>query len=170
MSTPAQASNQPATLIAEIEAPPLSLSDLTWRRFKRHKMAIAGLVVLILLVIYSFGGAFFVTEKYANFTNTKERLQPPSAAHPFGTDTIGRDLFARTIYGGQISILIGITAAFVEVMIGIVIGAVAGYFGGKIDAILMRFTEAMLNLPQLLLLIVMAKFFSSDIKNIDLFG
>jgi peptide/nickel transport system permease protein len=133
-------------------------------------MAIAGLVVLILLVIYSFGGAFFVTEKYANFTNTKERLQPPSAAHPFGTDTIGRDLFARTIYGGQISILIGITAAFVEVMIGIVIGAVAGYFGGKIDAILMRFTEAMLNLPQLLLLIVMAKFFSSDIKNIDLFG
>ena len=88
MSTPAQASNQPATLIAEIEAPPLSLSDLTWRRFKRHKMAIAGLVVLILLVIYSFGGAFFVTEKYANFTNTKERLQPPSAAHPFGTDTI----------------------------------------------------------------------------------
>ncbi|MFM8369986.1 MAG: ABC transporter permease [Chloroflexota bacterium] len=170
MSTPAQASNQPATLIAEIEAPPLSLSDLTWRRFKRHKMAIAGLVVLILLVIYSFGGAFFVTEKYANFTNTKERLQPPSAAHPFGTDTIGRDLFARTIYGGQISILIGITAAFVEVMIGIVIGAVAGYFGCKIDAILMRFTEAMLNLPQLLLLIVMAKFFSSDIKNIDLFG
>ncbi len=170
MSTPAQASNQPATLIAEIEAPPLSLSDLTWRRFKRHKMAIAGLVVLILLVIYSFGGAFFVTEKYANFTNTKERLQPPSAAHPFGTDTIGRDLFARTNYGGQISILIGITAAFVEVMIGIVIGAVAGYFGGKIDAILMRFTEAMLNLPQLLLLIVMAKFFSSDIKNIDLFG
>ena len=170
MSTPVQASNQPTTMIAEIEAPPLSLGDLTWRRFKRHKMAIAGLVVLILLVIYSFGGALFVTEKYANFTNTKERLQPPSAAHPFGTDTIGRDLLARTIYGGQISIIIGITAAFVEVMIGIVIGAVAGYFGGKVDAILMRFTEAMLNLPQLLLLIVMAKFFSSDIKNIDIFG
>jgi len=170
MSTPVQASNQPATMIAEIEAPPLSLGDLTWRRFKRHKMAIAGLVVLILLVIYSFGGAFFVTEKYANFTNTKERLQPPSAAHPFGTDTIGRDLLARTIYGGQISIIIGITAAFVEVMVGILIGALAGYFGGKVDAILMRFTEAMLNLPQLLLLIVMAKFFSSDIKNIDIFG
>ena len=170
MSTPVQVSNQPATMIAEIEAPPLSLGDLTWRRFKRHKMAIAGLVVLILLVLYSFGGALFVTEKYANFTNTKERLQPPSAAHPFGTDTIGRDLLARTIYGGQISIMIGITAAFVEVMIGIVIGALAGYFGGKVDAILMRFTEAMLNLPQLLLLIVMAKFFSSDIKNIDIFG
>lgn len=164
------ASDQPVNMIAEIEAPSLSLGDLTWRRFKRHKMAIAGLVVLLLLIAYSFGGAFFVTEKYANFTNTKERLQEPSAEHPFGTDTIGRDLLARTIYGGQISILIGITAAFVEVMIGIVVGAVAGYFGGKVDAVLMRFTEAMLNLPQLLLLIVMAKFFSSDIKNIELFG
>ncbi|HNM37866.1 MAG TPA: ABC transporter permease, partial [Anaerolineales bacterium] len=131
---------------------------------------IVGLGVLILLIIYSFGGAFFVTEKYSNFTNTKERLQPPSAEHPFGTDTVGRDLMARTIYGGQISIIIGITAAFVEVMMGILIGAIAGYFGGKIDAFLMRFTEAMLNLPQLLLLIVMAKFFSSDIKNINLFG
>jgi peptide/nickel transport system permease protein len=170
MTTPVQASNQPANMIAEIEAPSLSLSDLTWRRFKRHKMAIVGLVVLILLVIYSFGGALFVTEKYANFTNTKERLQAPSAEHPFGTDTIGRDLLARTIYGGQISIIIGITAAFVEVMVGILIGALAGYFGGKVDAVLMRFTEAMLNLPQLLLLIVMAKFFSSDIKNINLFG
>jgi peptide/nickel transport system permease protein len=169
MST-VQTTNQNGTMIAEIEAPSLSLRDLTWRRFRRHKMAIAGLVVLVLLVLYSFGGAFFVTEKYANFTNTKERLQPPSAEHPFGTDTIGRDLLARTIYGGQISILIGITAAFVEVMIGIVIGAVAGYFGGKIDALLMRFTEAMLNLPQLLLLIVMAKFFSSEIKNINIFG
>lgn len=170
MSDSVPLSNRPASLIEEIEAPPLSLGNLTWRRFRRHKMAIAGLVVLILLVLYSFGGALFVTEKYANFTNTKERLQPPSATHPFGTDTIGRDLFARTIYGGQISIMIGITAAIVEVMIGIVIGAAAGYFGGKVDAVLMRFTEAMLNLPQLLLLIVMAKFFSGDIKNIDLFG
>ena len=169
MST-VQASNQSGTMIAEIEAPSLSLRDLTWRRFRRHKMAIVGLVVLVLLILYSFGGAFFVTEKYANFTNTKERLQAPSAEHPFGTDTVGRDLMARTIYGGQISIIIGITAAFVEVMVGILIGALAGYFGGKIDAVLMRFTEAMLNLPQLLLLIVMAKFFSSDIKNIDLFG
>ena len=106
MST-VQASNQSGTMIAEIEAPSLSLRDLTWRRFRRHKMAIVGLGVLILLIIYSFGGAFFVTEKYSNFTNTKERLQPPSAEHPFGTDTVGRDLMARTIYGGQISIIIG---------------------------------------------------------------
>jgi peptide/nickel transport system permease protein len=157
-------------LAAEVEAPPLSLADLTWRRFRRHKMAIFGAVVLFLLTLYSFGGALFVTEKYSNFTNTKERLKAPSAEHLFGTDTVGRDILARTIYGGQISILIGLTAAFVEVMIGIIIGAVAGYFGGKIDAILMRFTEAMLNLPQLLLLIVMSKFFSGSVPNVNIFG
>lgn len=156
--------------VAEVEAPPLSLGNLTWRRFRRHKMAIFGGIVLILLTLYSFGGALFVTEKYSNFTNTKERLQPPGILHPFGTDTVGRDILARTIYGGQISIMIGITAAFVEVMIGILIGAIAGYFGGKIDSILMRFTEAMLNMPQLLLLIVMSKFFSGKIANINILG
>ena len=157
-------------LADEVEAPPLSIGDLTWRRFRRHKMAIFGTVVLILLVLYSFGGALFVSEKYANFTNTKERLEPPSARHIYGTDTVGRDIFARTIYGGQISIMIGITAAFVEVMIGILIGAMAGFFGGRIDSILMRMTEAMLAIPQLLLLIVMSKFFSGNVPNINIMG
>ena len=171
MTTPVDFPKQSsAIVVTEIEAPPLSLGNLTWRRFRRHKMAIFGGIVLILLTLYSFGGAFFVTEKYSNFTNTKERLQPPSTQHFFGTDTVGRDIFARTVYGGQISILIGITAAIVEVAIGILIGAVAGYFGGKIDAVLMRFTEAMLNMPQLLLLIVMSKFFSGKISNINILG
>jgi peptide/nickel transport system permease protein len=170
MTSTVEVPKKPLTLIDEIEAPPLTLGNLTWRRFRRHKMAIFGTVVLILLVLYSFGGAFFVSEKYANFTNTKERLQPPSAKHYYGTDTVGRDIFARTIYGGQISIMIGITAAFVEVMIGIMIGAAAGFFGGRIDAILMRVTEAMLTIPQLLLLIVMSKFFSGNVPNINIFG
>lgn len=157
-------------LVAEVEAPPLTLADLTWRKFRRHKMAIFGAVMLILLALYAFGGALIFTEKYANFNNTKERLQPPSAAHPFGTDTIGRDILARTIYGGQISIMIGIVAASMEVLMGILIGAIAGYFGGRIDSILMRITEGMLNIPQLLLLIVMSKYFSGQIPNINVFG
>lgn len=171
MTIPVDTPKQPLPIIvAEVEAPPLTLGNLTWRRFRRHKMAIFGGIVLILLTLYSFGGALFVTEKYSNFTNTKERLQSPNVEHLFGTDTVGRDILARTIYGGQISILIGITAASVEVMIGILIGAIAGYFGGKIDAVLMRFTEAMLNMPQLLLLIVMSKFFSGKISNINILG
>lgn len=157
-------------IIEEVEPPPLSLTTLTWRRFLRHKMALAGAVVLLLLVAYSIGGSFFLTEDYANSTNTKLRLDAPNALHPFGTDTTGRDILARTIYGGQISILIGLTAATVEVLLGIMIGAFAGYYGGLVDNLTMRFTEAMLNIPQILLLIIMSKYFAGNVPNITLFG
>jgi len=154
----------------ELEAPPLTLRQLTWRRFRRHRMAIFGGITLILLIFYSFGLAFFVSEADANRTDTGQRLQAPSAEHWFGTDTIGRDILARTIYGGQISIMIGLTAMLVEVIIGVLIGATAGYFGGKVDAILMRFTETIFVIPQLFLLLVMAKFFATSIPNLELFG
>jgi len=154
----------------ELEAPPLSLGELTWRRFRRHKMALFGGVTLILLVLYSFGGAFIFSEAFANRTETGARLQSPSAEHPFGTDTIGRDILARTIFGGQISLLIGLTAMLVEVFIGVLVGSLAGYYGGKLDSLLMRFTEAVLTVPQIFLLLVMAKFFGDKIPNLELLG
>lgn len=154
----------------ELETPPLSLTRLAWRRFKRHKMALFGSVVLLLLVLYSFGGTIFFSEAYANYTNTKLRLQPPSREHPFGTDTVGRDILARTIYGGQISILIGLTAMLVELALGITIGALSGFFGGLLDSLLMRFTEAVLTIPQIFLLLVMANFFGGQVPNLNLFG
>jgi peptide/nickel transport system permease protein len=154
----------------ESEAPPLTLRQLAWRRFRRHKLALLGVVVLILLVGYAFGPAVFLSEDYANHTDTTLRLSPPSPAHPFGTDTVGRDILARTIYGGQISIMIGLTAALLEVLVGILIGAAAGYYGHATDAVLMRFTEVMLNIPQIFLLIVMSKFFSGGIPEIHLLG
>ena len=171
-STPAYGMNNAALIaqLAEVEPPPLSLLQLTWRRFRRHKMAMMGAIVLLLLVGYSFGGAFLVTEAYANDTETSLRLKGPSNAHPFGTDTVGRDILARTIYGGQISILIGLTAATVEVIVGILIGALAGYYGGWLDSLLMRLTEAMLNITQIFLLIVMAKFFGGQIPNLTFIG
>lgn len=154
----------------ELEAPPLSLRKLTWLRFRRHKMAVFGTVTLILLVLYAFGGALFVSESYANYNDTGIRLQPPSAEHPFGTDTIGRDIFARTIYGGQISLMIGLSAATVEVIIGVLVGALAGYYGGVVDSLLMRFTEAFFVVPQLFLLLVIAKYFADMIPTIHLLG
>ena len=153
-----------------LEAPPLGLRELTWRRFRRHRMAIAGGIVLILLIAYAFLPGFFVTEDAANHTDTSLRLRAPSAEHLFGTDTVGRDILARTVFGGQISIIIGLTAAVLEVVAGILIGALAGYFGGWLDSILMRLTEAMLTIPQIFLLIVMSKFFAGGIPNIELFG
>jgi len=154
----------------ELETPPLTLTQLTWRRFRRHRMAIFGAVVLVLIVIYAFGGMLVFSEAYSNLTETGARLQAPTREHPFGTDTIGRDILARTIYGGQISILIGLTAMLVEVVIGVSIGALAGYFGGRIDSVLMRFTEAVLVIPQIFLLLVMARYFAQSIPNYKIMG
>ncbi len=151
-------------------AAPLTLRQIVWRRFRRHKMAMAGAVMLMVLVLYSFGGTLFFTEEYANYTDTSQRLEPPSREHPFGTDTVGRDILARTIYGGQISMLIGLSAAAIEVIAGVVIGALAGYYGGVLDGLLMRFTEAMFTIPQLFLLLVMAKFFANKIPTVEVLG
>lgn len=157
-------------LADELSTPPLTLTQLGWLRLRRHKMALFGGVMLILLALFSFGGSIFVTEKFANFNDTSQRLKPPSAEHPFGTDSIGRDVLARTIYGGQISLMIGFVAVLIETILGILVGALAGYYGGMVDAILMRITEALLSIPTILLLLTMAKFFGGDIPEIEVAG
>ncbi len=152
---------------------PLTPAQLAWRRFRRHKMAMFGLFLLVLLIVYAVGGAFVFTETYANTTDrtlTGGLLHGPSLKHPFGTDPTGRDLLARTIYGGQISLLIGLAAVSVALVVGVAIGALSGYYGGWIDSVLMRFTEAMLNIPQLFLLIVAAKYLGDKIHNFQAFG
>lgn len=159
-----------ANLFVEPETKPLSFRQIAWRRFRRHKMAMAGAIMLVLLVLYCVVGAFIFPESYANHTDTSLRLQPPSAAHPFGTDTVGRDIMARTIYGGQISLLIGLLAVVVQVIVGVLVGAFAGFYGGWIDSLLMRFTEAMFNIPQLFLLLVMARFLGNKIPPIHVLG
>jgi peptide/nickel transport system permease protein len=156
--------------ISEIEKPPLLLSQLVFLRFKRHKMAVAGVFILILLIFYAIGGTFFKSEAYSLVTDTSIRLNAPSSEHPFGTDAVGRDILARTIYGGQISLLIGLVAMILEVIVGVLIGAIAGYYGGILDSILMRFTEAMLNIPQIPLLLVLGKMLADKIAPISLFG
>ncbi len=175
----------PETLPQEIvvkPSAPLSPLVLGVRRFRRHRMAMFGLGLLIALILYiSFAGIFasgycapldqhLHGEAWANCNDTSLKLQPPSAAHIFGTDVIGRDIFARTIYGGQISMMIGISAALVEVVLGALVGAIAAYYGGWIDSMLMRFTEAMLNIPSLFLLIIGAHFFGNEIPSFNILG
>ncbi len=155
---------------------------LAVRRFRKHRMAIFGLSLLVLLVLYVVFGGLLVRgycapikqtlsgEAWANCNDTSLKLQPPSAEHIFGTDVIGRDILARTIYGGQISLLIGISAAIVEVILGALIGAMAAYYGGWVDNLLMRFTEAMLNIPSLFLLIIGARFFGGGLPTFNFFG
>lgn len=150
--------------------PALSPWRLVWLRFRRHKMAMLGIAVLALMILYCTVGAIFMPESYANFNDTSIKFQAPSLAHPFGTDSVGRDVMARTISGGQISLIIGVSSMLVALVVGTLIGAIAGYYGGTIDSILMRFTEAVFNIPQLFLLIVMGKFFAVELSTIEVMG
>lgn len=128
----------------------------------------AGLLIAIILLVTV--GTFFFSEAYANRNDLYSRLLPPSREHPFGTDATGRDILARVIYGGQISMLIGLLAVAVSLTVGVIIGAVAGYYGGVVDAVLMRFTEAVFTIPQLFLLILLAKFLGGKVGTFKLLG
>lgn len=150
--------------------PPRTLLRMAWQRFRRHKMAIAGAALLALIVLYVTVGAVFFSEEYANYNDIRKRYEPPSVQHPFGTDGTGRDILARTIYGGQISIIIGLLAVTVSVTVGVVVGAVSGYYGGVVDSVLMRLTETMLNVPQLFLLILLSKALGGKIPTFQLLG
>jgi peptide/nickel transport system permease protein len=149
---------------------PLTPTQLIWRRFRKHRMALVGAVGIIVLLLFIIVGSIVIPESAANNTDLLHRLQAPTALHVFGTDSIGRDNFNRIIYGGQISLIIGALAVLLEVSIGTVIGGVAAYIGGWVDAVLMRFTEAMLSIPSLFLLIVLSKFLGHNIPTINILG
>ncbi len=155
---------------ATTERPPLTLRELAWRRFRRHKMALFGAATLILLVLYVLLGSFVYNEDYANRTDLDIKFVPPSAGHLFGTDGTGRDILARTVYGGQISLIVGVLAVTISVVVGVLVGSVAGFYGGLVDSLLMRFTEAMLNIPGLFLLIIAGRLFHNKIPSISLLG
>jgi len=155
---------------AESTGVALTPGQLAWRRFRKHRLALIGAVGISLLLLFIIIGSVVVPETGANNIDLYNRLTGPSATHWFGTDSTGRDVFNRIIYGGQISLFIGILAVVLEVTLGTVIGGVAAYFGGWVDAILMRFTEAMLAIPSLFLLIVLAKFLGQSAPTIDFAG
>jgi peptide/nickel transport system permease protein len=169
--TTAQATSGPIKLNADsVSVKPQSLGRMALRRFVRHRAAMMGTFILLGVILYITVGSLRFSEAEANYNDTSLRLNPPSAEHPFGTDVVGRDILMRTIYGGQISLIIGLFAVLVEVSLGTVVGALSGYYGGWLDSILMAVTQAMLSIPALLLLLVMAKFFSDKVPDIELFG
>lgn len=158
------------TSLKQPVAPPVTPTQLIWRRFRKHRMALAGAIGIILLLIFIIIGSVAVPEKGANQGNLLVRLQPPSAEHWFGTDSTGRDVFNRIIYGGQISLAIGALAVALEITLGTLLGGIAAYYGGWVDALIMRFTEAMLAIPSLFLLIVLSKFLGKSFPTINILG
>ncbi|MYG51075.1 MAG: ABC transporter permease subunit, partial [Rhodospirillaceae bacterium] len=128
------------------------------RRFLRHRLAVASAVVLALLILAAAFAPAVERLLGADIRNVDltALLQGPSLAHPLGTDELGRDLLVRLLYGGRISLLVGLSAAVFSALIGAVVGILAGYFGGRLDDLLMRFTDGVIALPILPLLIVLA--------------
>ncbi|NRF68296.1 ABC transporter permease [Aquincola sp. S2] len=134
-----------------------------WRRFRRHKLAMISLVVLTLMVLLVLFGPL-VWRVPINDIDFRARLATPSWTHPFGTDDLGQDLFARLLYGGRISLAVGFAAMLMAIVVGVVIGAVAGISRGSVDAALMWLTDLFLSLPQLPLLLLMIYLFRDALK------
>jgi peptide/nickel transport system permease protein len=132
-----------------------TMGQLVWRSYRRHRPAMVGTIVVLILALAAIF-APVLTPYDPEKTDLDSMLNPPSLAHPMGTDELGRDLLTRILYGGRVSLSIGVMAMSLAVLVGATIGGLGGFYGGWIDNILMRFTDMMLSFPQLFILIILA--------------
>lgn len=148
---------EPAGVPAQVEIlpvdPRLTTRGYIWRRFRRNKLALVGLGILALLVVAAVF-APVLTSYDPTAIDTAASRRSPSRAHWFGTDLLGRDLFTRVVYGARVSLRVGIFATLIAASVGMVVGAVAGYYGGTLDALVMRVTDIFLAFPYILAAIV----------------
>jgi peptide/nickel transport system permease protein len=142
-----------------------SLWAEAWRRFRRHRLAMFGACALAFMVVAVMAGPL-VYRVPIDEIDFKAKLRGPSWAHPLGTDDLGQDLLARMLYGGRISLAVGVTAMLIAITIGTTVGAVAGHFGGSADNVLMRVTDLFLSLPQLPLLLLVIYLFRDALKKV----
>ena len=134
-----------------------------WRRFRRHRLAVAGAVVLLLMILaVAFGPLIWRVQ--INEIDFSAQLQTPSWAHPLGTDDLGQDLLARMLYGGRISLSVGLASMLVSIVVGTVLGSIAGISRGSIDAALMWLTDLFLSLPPLPVLLLLIYLFREPMK------
>ena len=146
----------------EIVRPSVGYWADAWRRLKSNKVAIVSLGIIIIIVLFAFLGPILM-EKILGYTYYATDLQAtdlrPSAEHWFGTDNLGRDLFVRVMYGARYSLIIAISAAAINLVIGVVYGGVSGFFGGRVDNIMMRIVDVLYAIPtQIYVIILMATF------------
>jgi len=168
--------NTPQSSVMELEEPVTTFKS--WERFKRNRLALLSfwllLGLLLMVALWPFalkvaswtgrdGAAFAMRHNPDQLSD--EQFQPPNASHWFGTDVHGRDLFSRVLYGARISLLAGIVGTGVSLLIGVLWGAVAGYAGGRIDAIMMRFVDVLYSLPSIVFVIVLVTTLEGIVKN-----
>jgi len=155
-----------------------SLWGNAWSQFRKHRPAMFGLVVIVLFILFCFVGIFFWdlphNSPYVYETNVRiggsstvlnlETFEDETVFHPLGTDEMGQDMLARIMFGGRISLSVGIVAALISIAVGTAIGAAAGFYGGMVDSILMRITDLFISLPTLPLLLLITFLFKSSIN------
>lgn len=139
----------------EILRPNMTYWQDAWRRLKQNKVAIFSMILLIIIGIMTIIGPYLTTFKY-EATNSDLLNTAPSGLHWFGTDTLGRDIFARIWMGGRVSIIIGIIGTLIETTVGVIYGGISGYFGGLVDDIMMRIVEVLVSIPYLIIVILIS--------------
>lgn len=140
-----------------------------WIRLRRNKLAMCGLVVVVILILLAlFADQIADYKTVAIKQNIPARYMRPCAEHIFGTDELGRDIFARIVHGARISLVVGVVAVCIALLTGGVLGAVAGYFGGKVDNIIMRIMDVFLSIPILLLAIMIVTALGTSMFNLML--
>lgn len=137
-----------------------------WRRFKKNRAAMLGLVMMIFIILVAILADGITPYQNAIKQVGKERLQAPSGAHWFGTDHMGRDLFARVVHGSRYSLLIGISTSIFSLLIGGLLGAACGYYGGILDNIIMRFLDVLMSVPPVLLSLAVVAALGANLQNL----
>lgn len=152
----------------DLEGPiqePRSYRSLVWRKFRRHRAAVVGTVLLIFFVLgATLGPAISPYDQYE--IRLDRMVQPPSLAHPLGTDDLGRDELTRVLGGGRISVSLGLMATVIAVVIGGAVGSMAGFYGGRVESVLMRLTDLMISFPQLFLMMFFSALFGKTVLSI----
>jgi len=138
-----------------------------WRRLKNNKAAMIGLTLLIFITLLAIVGPYFAKHTYSEQFLSMSNA-PPSAEYWFGTDNLGRDLYVRILYGARISMAIGVVGSLITLVIGVVYGGISGYFGGRVDSIMMRIVDIMYCIPMLLYLIMLMVLLGPGLSNIFL--
>jgi peptide/nickel transport system permease protein len=142
-------------LFEELPYEARTMGQMVWRSFRRHRPAMVGSLIILVFVVAAIF-ASYLSPYDPERTNLDNTLAPPSRTHLMGTDDLGRDLLTRILYGGRVSLSIGVMAMSLAVVVGAIVGGLAGYYGGWIDNILMRFVDMMLSFPSLFVLIILA--------------
>lgn len=154
---------QPAPLpIADEMEVGHSLWQDAWYRLRKNKMAVAGALFIVVLALASFLSPFIAPHSYAT-QDLALGATPPSAAHWLGTDDLGRDLLSRLLYGGRISLSVGLAATVVAVLIGVLYGTISGYIGGRVDVLMMRIVDILFSLPFVIFVILLMVIYGRNI-------